>query len=71
MFDNSQGLRLGLLMRNMAVDKNTPMAEQPKGSLGAVSWSRDGLGFSLVGPLAPATLHPIADQARRQIDQHA
>ena len=71
MFGNSRGLRLILLVRNMAVDKNTPMAEQAKGSLGAVSWSRDGLGFSLVGPLAPSSLHPIADEARRQIDQRA
>ena len=68
MFDNGQGMRLIMLMRNMAVDKNAPMAEQAKGPVGAVSWSRDGLGFSLVGPLAPSALHPIANQARRQID---
>ncbi len=69
MFDNGRGVRLIMLMRNMAIDKNAPMAGQEKGPVTAVSWSRHGLGFSLVGPLTPSSLHPIADQARHQVER--
>lgn len=64
MFDNGKGVRLVMLTRNMAIDRDTPMRQQAQGPIGSVSWSRDGLGFSLVGPLAPSALHPIADEAR-------
>lgn len=66
MFDNGDGVRLVMLTRKMAVERDAPMREDAKGAITSVSWSRDGLGFSLVGPLAAATLHPIADTARRQ-----
>jgi anti-sigma factor RsiW len=69
MFDNGHGVRLIMLMRNMAIDKNTPMAGQDKGAVATVSWSHNGLGYSLVGPLTPASLHPIADQAKQQVER--
>ncbi len=69
MFDNGRGVRLIMLMRNMAIDKNTPMTGQEKGAVAAVSWSHNGLGYSLVGPLTPALLHPIADRAKQQVEQ--
>ena len=69
MFDNGKGTRLTLLSRNMAIDRDTPMKLGNAGPVTSVSWSRDGLGFSLVGPLDEAELHPIADVARAQFNQ--
>ncbi|MFA6117579.1 MAG: anti-sigma factor [Sphingomonas sp.] len=69
MFDNGKGTRLTLLSRNMAIDRDTPMKLGNAGRVTSVSWSRDGLGFSLVGPLDEAELHPIADVARAQFNQ--
>ncbi|MBT2188612.1 anti-sigma factor family protein [Sphingobium nicotianae] len=69
MFDNGKGTRLTMLSRNMAIDRDTPMKLGNAGRVTSVSWSRDGLGFSLVGPLGEAELHPIADVARAQFNQ--
>lgn len=66
MYDNGSGTRLVMLTRNMAIDKNAPMATDDKGQVATVSWASDGLGYSLVGPLDPQRLHSIADQARVQ-----
>ena len=68
-FDNGSGTRLALLTRNMAVDRNTPMSARSLGAGTSVSWSRRGLGFSLVGPLDEDALHSIADSARQQLDR--
>jgi len=32
------------------------------------AWSGKGIGYSLVGPLSPEILHPIADEVRRQVE---
>ncbi|PCD02963.1 hypothetical protein COC42_00540 [Sphingomonas spermidinifaciens] len=66
MFDDGKGTRLTMLARNMAIDRDSPMKLESTGQVTSVSWSRDGLGFSLVGPLDRARLHPIADVARAQ-----
>lgn len=71
MFDNGQGTRLTLLSRNMAADQDAPMSVGAKGPVTSVSWARDGLGFSLVGPLDRADLHPIADVAKAQLSRAA
>jgi anti-sigma factor RsiW len=57
-----------MLARNMATDKNAPMRDQAGDGIGSVSWSRDGLGYSLVGPLAPGVLNPIARRAKLQFE---
>jgi len=69
MFDNGKGTRLTLLSRNMAIDRDSPMKLGNAGGVTSVSWSRDGLGFSLVGPLDEAELHPIADVAKAQFSR--
>jgi len=70
MFDNGSGTRLALLSRNMVVDREAPMKLGREDGVTSVSWARDGLGFSLVGPLDKAALHPIADKARDQLDRN-
>lgn len=70
-FDNGEGTRLALLSRNMKVDKEAPMLLENRGDLASVSWAEDGLGYSLVGPLDEAVLHPIANAARAQFNHTA
>ena len=67
MYDNDHGLRLVLLMRPMTREHNTSMARHAEGAINSYSWADNGLGYSLVGLTAPAVLHPLADEARRQI----
>ena len=68
MFDNGRGTRLALLSRIMKVDRNAPMRLEEGGTVSSVSWADDGLGFSLVGPMDEAALHPIAERVRAQVD---
>jgi anti-sigma factor RsiW len=67
MYDDDRGTRLVMLVRPMETEQNTSMAESRSGDVTGFSWSENGLGYSLVGPAAPDMLHPLADEARRQI----
>jgi anti-sigma factor RsiW len=67
MYDDDHGTRLVMLVRPMEAEKDAPMAPSQSGDVAGFSWSQDGLGYSLVGTAAPAVLHPLADEARRQI----
>lgn len=51
----------------MRLEKNTRMSEHAEGGLGGVSWADGGMGYSLVGPAGADTLHPLADEVRRQL----
>ena len=66
MYDNTQGERLAMLVRPMAIDKNTTMSEHSFGNVRGYSWSSQGTGFSLVGNSPADLLHPIANEVRRQ-----
>jgi anti-sigma factor RsiW len=68
MYSGSEGTRLAILVRDMEIDQNAPMAERSEDGIGAVTWARKGIGYSLVGAQSAASLHPIADMARAQID---
>jgi anti-sigma factor RsiW len=67
MYDNDRDLRLVMLMRPMLREQAAPMARYAAGPINGYSWADKGLGYSLVGVAAPAVLHPLADEARRQI----
>ncbi|PZU15645.1 MAG: hypothetical protein DI591_09410 [Citromicrobium sp.] len=67
MFDDGSGTRIVMLSRNMAIDKDAPMRIDSERGLNAASWSRDGLGYSVVGPLASDHLDDIAEVARQQV----
>jgi anti-sigma factor RsiW len=66
MYRNGQGQRLAMLVRPMAIDKDTRMSEHRYGDISGVTWASKGTGFSLVGPAPADLLHPIADEVRRQ-----
>jgi anti-sigma factor RsiW len=67
MYDNDHGTRLVMLSRRMEIDQQTAqMTPHAQGDVAGFSWADDGIGYSLVGPLPPSTLHPIANGIRRQ-----
>lgn len=70
MYDDDHGARLVMLVRPMAVDRNTPMAPHTHGSVSGFSWADKGIGYSLVGAATPQVLHPLADEIRRQVDRN-
>jgi anti-sigma factor RsiW len=66
MYNNGQGQRLAMLVRPMAIDRDTRMSEHDHGEIHGFTWASKGTGFSLVGPARADLLHPIADEVRRQ-----
>ncbi|PRD55046.1 anti-sigma factor family protein [Phyllobacterium myrsinacearum] len=71
MYDDDNGTRLVMLTRAMAADKNSPMLSQSAGLVQRISWSKAGIGYSLVGPLSTEVLNPLANEMRRQIETNA
>jgi len=68
LYDDAQGERLAVMVRPMKVEKNTGMSEQTDRGLDGVSWATDGIGYSLVAPTRPKSLHPVANEVRRQVE---
>lgn len=71
MYDNDHGTRLVMLSRLMATEKNAPMSQDSRDAMSGFTWADKGIGYSLVGPVAPETLRPIANEVRRQVDANA
>lgn len=66
-YEDAGGTRLAMLVRPMAIEGNTPtMKESRGGRLTGYTWAQDGLGYSVVGTDPPQTLHPLANELRRQ-----
>jgi anti-sigma factor RsiW len=55
-----------MLLRPMAIDRDTRVSENSYGEINGVTWASKGTGFSLVGPAPASLLQPIADEVRRQ-----
>jgi anti-sigma factor RsiW len=68
LYDDDHGTRLAMLARPMAIERNTRMSEHVEGAVTGFAWSDRGMGYSLVADTSPAILHPLANEARRQID---
>jgi anti-sigma factor RsiW len=67
-YDSRQGQRLAVMIRPMALEKQTRMAEEADRGLGGVSWAEQGLGYSVIGASSARRLHPIAEQVHRQVN---
>ncbi len=67
MYDDDKGSRLVMLTRQMVVDQDKPMVASETGGVRSWSWAKNGMGYSLVGALPHADLHPIADVMRLQV----
>ncbi|MDE1147633.1 MAG: anti-sigma factor [Azospirillaceae bacterium] len=70
-YDDAGGNRIAMMVRPMTVDMDAPMSEHRQETagqmVGGVTWSNQGMGYSLVADAPPQALHPLADEARRQI----
>ncbi len=66
LYQDRAGVRLGVLMRPMTIDRTARMARHDYGALSGYSWADDGMGYSLVGRVATPGLHPVANEVRRQ-----
>lgn len=66
MYDDDHGTRLVMLVRPMAIEKDTSMSQRRDGRVSSFTWAQRGIGYSLVGATAPEILHPLADEIRRQ-----
>jgi anti-sigma factor RsiW len=69
MYDDDHGTRLVMVTRAMAANQRTPMSQHEHNAVAGFAWADNGMGYSLVGPLAPEVLHPIANEVRKQIDR--
>ena len=68
MYDNAQGSRLVMFVRPMEVDKNQPkMVPYVQGAVAGFSWTRNGIGYSVMSDAPPDILHPLADDVRQQV----
>ena len=67
LYDDQKGIRLALLARPMAIQRNTPTMQRNNGPFGGYSWADDGLGYSVVGNEEAADLKPLADEVRHQV----
>jgi anti-sigma factor RsiW len=68
MYDNDRGERLVVLTRPTTTDQGTPMMPRSSDGVSSFAWADRGMGYSLVGPSAPETLRPIANEVRRQAE---
>jgi anti-sigma factor RsiW len=58
-----------MYLRPMKIDNNQPiMREHATGPMTSFTWSKNGIGYSVVGAAAPDILHPLANQVRAQIE---
>ena len=68
LYDDDHGTRVAMLVRPMAIERDAPMSEHTEGELANYAWSNQGLGYSLVATAPSKTLHPLANEIRRQIN---
>ncbi|MFB9269300.1 anti-sigma factor family protein [Bradyrhizobium erythrophlei] len=66
MYDDDRGDRLVVLTRPMTSDQNAPMTLHSGDDVAGFSWADGGMGYSLVGPGAPESLRPLANEVRKQ-----
>jgi len=69
MYDDDRGTRLVVLIRPMAIERDTAMAAHANGAVRGYSWAQRGIGYSVVATASAETLHPLADEVRRQTTQ--
>jgi anti-sigma factor RsiW len=67
MYDDDRGTRMVVLIRPMAIERDTQMAAHESGAVRGFSWAQQGVGYSVVATASPETLHPLADEVRRQV----
>lgn len=64
MYNDAAGQEIIIISRPMKIDKNKRMKTRTNESLNSVTWSRNGIGYSVVGKINPSELYQIAETAR-------
>ncbi len=67
MYDDAGGGRLAIMVRPMPAEPNGAMLSHTDGSVSSFAWAEDQLGYGLVAFAPAPTLHPLADEVRRQM----
>jgi anti-sigma factor RsiW len=67
MYDDDRGSRLVVLTRPMQTEQSAPMAPHSGDGVSGFAWADSGMGYSMVGQVAPDSLKPIANEARKQL----
>ncbi|MBB4291494.1 anti-sigma factor RsiW [Rhizobium leguminosarum] len=71
MYDDDNGGRLVILGRKMASDKDSSMRELSQDGVSGWTWSRSGVGYSLVGEQASEQMRKLADQVKDELAREA
>src|SRR5262249_12571036 len=66
MYDNKHGKRIVMLVGPVSVHGPAPITESSPDGLSGVSWSDQGIGYSLVGPVLGKELHDLGELVHRQ-----
>jgi len=66
-YQDGDGGRITMLVRPMALERDTPMLKEQRGRVAGFAWAQDGLGYSVMGAGRPEAIHPLADEVRRQV----
>ena len=69
MYDDDHGARICIFLRPMDSTATMAMTQDDRGVTKGFTWSAQGMGYGIVGPAAADNLHPIANEARRQMNQ--
>ncbi|MDE1905466.1 MAG: anti-sigma factor [Rhodospirillales bacterium] len=68
MYSNNDGLRIIMLVQQMNSQKTSKMMQSKDGAVTGFTWTHGGLGYSVAGTSPADTLHPLADEIRRQVN---
>lgn len=71
MYDDKHGRRIVMLICPLSLHGTAPLKDSSPDGLSGVSWSRRGVGYSLVGPLTGEDLHALGELARHQMADKA
>lgn len=67
-YSDAGGRRIAMVMRPMIErDQNAKMRAYSEDGVAGFSWADRGMGYALVGALDAVDLHPVANEARRQL----
>ncbi len=71
MYVNALGKRIVMLVCPLSLHGTAPITDSSPDGLSGVSWSDQGVGYSLVGPIAGKQLHDLGQRVRSQMTDKA
>jgi anti-sigma factor RsiW len=71
MYDNKRGKRIVMLICPLSLHNVAPMTASSPDGLSGLSWSDEGIGYSLVGAVPSKELRDLGELAHRQMADKA